>query len=386
MFKMEDQLERVDMPVLSKKRLQIFAEAMRKVNTNISLNSVVKRSFSIAKQITKANTGDILWTSEPAGYFPASFLKSEEAEQKQSCNIPGTISNWVFENREVYCTGHTDEAEIQFLRGNEQSNCPNILCVPLINDRDHPVGVLQVGNENDHDRFTEEDKACMDLLGRHISTVISSLFKTKRLQARAEESELLMTEIHHRLKNNLSTITSLIELELEQLSDQHAEDVLRKTCARIKSITGVHDTLYQTGATDNIDLVSYFQKLTDEISKLHGIKSENMQIHSKGVPVEVTSDQTMVCGLILEELITNAYKHAFESVDEGRIRIEISERPEGKIQITVSDNGKGIGNNFIPGNDESMGCWIISALADRIDATVEVSSNEGTRYSMTFNR
>src|SRR5699024_6156308 len=113
MFKMEDQLERVDMPVLSKKRLQIFAEAMRKVNTNISLNSVVKRSVSIAKQITKANTGDILWTSEPAGYFPASFLKSEEAEQKQSCNIPGTISNWVFENREVYCTGHTNEAEIQ---------------------------------------------------------------------------------------------------------------------------------------------------------------------------------------------------------------------------------------------------------------------------------
>src|SRR5699024_5545802 len=272
MFKMKDQLERVNMPVLGKRRLQLFAEGMRRVNTNISLDSAVKRSISIAKKITKADVADVLLMDEQAGSLSASFLQSKRAEQKRSCNIPRTISNWVFENRQTYCTGHTEGAAIRFLMGDEQLYCQNVLCLPLINGKDQRVGVLQVGNKDKHRRFTEEDIAFLDLFSRHISAVISSLCKAARLQARAEESEMLMTEIHHRLKNNLSTITSLIELELDQVDDKHAADVLRQTCARIKSITEVHDTLYQAGATDNIDLVSYFQKLTDQISRLLGIK------------------------------------------------------------------------------------------------------------------
>src|SRR5699024_11000498 len=114
-------------------------------------------------KITKADEGDVLLIDEQADSLSASFLQSEKAEQKRSCNISRTISNWVLENRQVYCTGHTEGAAMQFLMGDEQLYCQNILCLPLINGKDQPVGVLQVGNKDKYRRFTEEDIVFLDL-------------------------------------------------------------------------------------------------------------------------------------------------------------------------------------------------------------------------------
>ena len=388
MLKIEQQGKRVTIPnIRNQKRTQVLLDGMDNVSQSKSVDSIVKEGIKTLKLILDADIGDLLLVDRQSGAFNRAKPYKAEIEHtaEWAWDVQKEIAQWVLDSEQIYCTNRSYSKQKDKPSKNTASPFHNVLCFPLkINDE--PVGVIQAANRKEKSAFKKEDIADLELFAKHLAFAIRTKENQQEIEGQLDEKNLLMTEIHHRLKNNLSTVTSLIEMELPKVRDEASIEVLKQTCSRIKSITEVHSLLYQVGGSDDIELLTYFRQLSGQIADTISGNFKKVEVSVQGDAVKIDSDRTMTCGLILNELIVNAYKHAFDDVKEGRITINILENKDKTIRITISDNGKGIGDDFSLDKGKSMGCWVIKALADRLDASIDIKSKDGTRYALTFDR
>lgn len=194
------------------------------------------------------------------------------------------------------------------------------------------------------------------------------------------ENELLLKEIHHRVKNNLQVITSLLNLQFNKIEDEQVVEALSKSKDRINSMALIHTKLYQSGNLAAINFGEYLDELTEIIA---GSYAANDMIICTVKHSEATFeiDLSINLGLIITELVTNAYKHAFKGREKGLIEVELSHR-NGEHQLIISDNGIGIVDDTI--SHQSLGLEIVEALTEQINGQMEVSSNGGLKYLITF--
>ncbi|MCW9707445.1 histidine kinase dimerization/phosphoacceptor domain -containing protein [Fodinibius salsisoli] len=368
-------------------RMEILVKRMNKISRCETIASVVDESIKTVKSIVTAEFANLILIDRNKGVFRSPPL----SKIKKDGEIGLSWSKQKALAEKVLATGKpfTFDKDVQasFLVKEIDEKIQQAICLPLKSGKGNIVGILQVVSLRESNALNEESIRLVKLLAQHVACVIESIEQANELESRLREDELLMTEIHHRLKNNLSTITSLIEVDLSEISDQNAIDTLQRTSSRIQSITQVHSLLYQLGTKKSVDLANYFRNLTHKIIDTFSNNEETICISIEADDIqEIEADKAMTCGLIMNELILNAYKHAFSSMQQGEIKILISEDQEENIEIVVSDNGKGIGNNFAIGKEDSIGCWVIKALADRLEGSINVSTENGTRYSLRFSR
>ncbi|WP_445665229.1 sensor histidine kinase [Fodinibius sp. AD559] len=209
--------------------------------------------------------------------------------------------------------------------------------------------------------------------------------REQKMKEMIEERETLIKETHHRIKNNLATITGLLELQIMKTDSQEVTDVLSESMNRVQSIASIHEKLYQTDGLASIKLESYIHDLVDQLSKsmenLGG--NSNISFDLNLAPISLSTSQAVPLGLILNELITNANKHAFDE-DGGIISISCSEK-DNQIHVTVSDNGKGLPDNLDIQNTSSLGLKLIETLSNQLDAEHTLRSENGVHFEMKFN-
>jgi two-component sensor histidine kinase len=226
-----------------------------------------------------------------------------------------------------------------------------------------------------------------EALADHVALAIERTRELQEVQNKLEERDLLLTEVHHRLKNNLSTITALIELELPDIEDKVAKEALQKTMTRIKSMTEVHDFLYNNKPGSEIKLKLYVERLSKKISETLSHSSQDVRIIVKADDVSLDTDRAMSCGLLLNELLVNCYKHAFdEDIEDPKIVIELNELDNGMIEFKVSDNGAGIGEDFSITESGSVGGWLIDVLIRRLEADIDIQQGDGTTFLIRFEK
>lgn len=387
MFKLDEQGEIVTLPDLkSADRTQFLQKSMDKISRSESLSAVINEGVRASKLMLDADVGNLLLIDPQTGDLIGTTYQDGYSENEEwPFPTQQAIGEWVLENKRTYYTNNLyGSLELNGSHG-VSSSFHTVAALPLM-EGDRSVGVLLLANKRESGPFIDGAINSLEIFARFLAQAINSRREYERLHTRLEEQEVLMTEIHHRLKNNLSTITSLIEMDLPKIEDEQAIEVLQNTCSRIKSITQVHSLLYQIGATGKIVLRTYFQKLSHQITKTLDCRKEEISINVEADPIEIDSERAMNCGLILNELILNAYKHAFTSMEHGRINIRATENSEGIIKIVVSDNGKGIGEDFKVNRGDSMGGWVVKALADRLGGSIEFCDNGGTRCVLQFAR
>jgi PAS domain S-box-containing protein len=199
-----------------------------------------------------------------------------------------------------------------------------------------------------------------------------------------KEKEVLLAEIHHRVKNNLAVITGLLELQSYNTTSGEASDVLKASQMRVNSIALIHEKLYQTENLSEISFDQYLEELTDIIvSSLQSSKTD-ITISIDADPVSLTVNQAIPCGLILNEVITNAYKHAFPDRDSGEITIIFSEQ-DSKITMSIADNGIGSSDEVSLEDPNSLGIKLIRTLAKQLGGDAAFSdANPGTKFSLQF--
>jgi two-component sensor histidine kinase len=201
--------------------------------------------------------------------------------------------------------------------------------------------------------------------------------------------EVLVAEIHHRVKNNLAVIRSLLNLQINSTSNDIAKETLRESASRVSAMALIHQKLYANMNPENIDLKSYVTELVHDVgSTFRNSVNVAPAVSFSIQDVTVNLNKAIPCGLILNELLTNVYKHAFREHTDPRIAISISKNQTStnKIQIIVEDNGCGIDPSVSDLSSETLGMTIINSLSEQLDGTFTITNGEkkGTRAILVF--
>lgn len=198
-----------------------------------------------------------------------------------------------------------------------------------------------------------------------------------------EEKELLLKEIHHRVKNNLQIINSLLRLQSHQLDDQNAIILFEECQNRILSMAMIHEKLYKSKDLANINVEEYIRTLTESLIRSYSTDKKVLLNVTCSVE-KIGIDTLMPLGLILNELISNSLKYAFEGKQNGEINISLHKRENEKLEMIVSDNGIGLPPDFSWENANTLGIELIKTLVEQINGTVEIKRDWGTVFKIIF--
>ena len=206
----------------------------------------------------------------------------------------------------------------------------------------------------------------------------------EKIRASLMEKEILLKEIHHRVKNNMQIISSLLNLQSRQVRDNEIIAVLRESQNRIRSMALVHEKLYQSEDFSGIDFASYVKTLVKDIIRTFGEKTAHVTIDVDIEKLCLDIDTTISCGLIINELISNAFKHAFPHKKKGKIRISL-QKYNNTYELQVSDDGVGIPSPIDLSTAQSLGLRLVSILVkNQLKGTVTLDRSSGTQYRIMF--
>jgi len=208
----------------------------------------------------------------------------------------------------------------------------------------------------------------------------------ERLRASLGEKEVLLKEIHHRVKNNMQVISSLVSLQADESQDEAMRDVLRDVTHRVRSMAMVHEKLYQSTDLARVEFADYAQSLLDYLRRAHGTAASGVRLELDLEPVLLPVNEAVPCGLILNELFSNALKHAFHGRDGGQVTVSLRGNTRGSVRLSVCDNGAGLPPNMDWSRTRSLGLRLVQMLAGQLHADVEVSNGKGTEFTITFER
>ncbi len=214
-----------------------------------------------------------------------------------------------------------------------------------------------------------------------------ALVRDVTAQKRAEDAqrkEILLKEIHHRVKNNLQVISSLLALQAGAASDPRTRSLLRESQDRIRSMALIHEKLYQTGAERGVTFADYARDLAAHLRHSYAGDSEAVDVEVDVADVSLDMDVSVPCGLIINELLSNALKHAFPGGRKGRVRLGLRRGEGNTLVLTVSDDGIGFPPDIDVRAPRTLGLRIVNILATQIGASLDLRTAEGTTFTLAF--
>jgi two-component sensor histidine kinase/FixJ family two-component response regulator len=259
------------------------------------------------------------------------------------------------------------------------------LAVPLL-DRGELIGLFEVADKPaDYD---SADREFLERSAEYLAPILHARLQReeheKALSAALASAETLLKEVHHRVKNNLQIISSLLNMRSDGLPAA-AQGALEESQQRVRSMALVHEQLYSRERPDQLDFEDYIACLTSELFSAYS--------HSSGIllrldlePVLLGIDQAIPCGLILNELVTNSLKYGFPEIRSGEIAVELHCIDENRVRLRVADNGAGFPPDFDWRKSESLGLRIVNILTAQLNGTLHCAVGGGVAFTLTFTR
>ena len=198
------------------------------------------------------------------------------------------------------------------------------------------------------------------------------------------EKEALLKEVHHRVKNNLQVITSLLRLEAGRLEHPTTITVLKDMQSRIRAMALLHETIYRSSSFAEVDLAAYLEQLGQQLFRSLLTRPGTIQLQLRLTPVRLGLDQAIHCGLIVNELVSNCLKHAFPEGAAGEVRIELRCLEGPRLELILADNGVGLPGDFEMRNSRTLGLQLVSDLAVQLQGKLEVGRRSGTSFQLHF--
>ncbi|GET42069.1 PAS domain S-box protein [Microseira wollei] len=205
-----------------------------------------------------------------------------------------------------------------------------------------------------------------------------------QIQASLHEKEVLLKEIHHRVKNNMQVISSLLELQAQYLDDPQTIALFRESQSRIRSMALIHEQLYQSLHLDKIDFAKYIKDLTTNLFQFFGNHSNAIELKLNLAESSLNIETAIPCGLIVNELVSNSLKYAFNQGMPGQISIELFRDELMKFHLIVSDNGVGLPKNFNIETAATLGLRLVRMLTRQLKGFLEIDTDGGTRFKLGF--
>jgi len=221
-----------------------------------------------------------------------------------------------------------------------------------------------------------------------ILSVVRDITERKEARDRIKDSlvekETLLREIHHRVKNNLQVISGLLNLQSHYIDDERVRTIYKESQNRIKTMALIHEELYQREDLARINLADYIRGLAENLMASYSIKGDRIRLNLDLADADIALDTAIPCGLIVNELVSNALKHAFPEGRPGKVRVSLSCTGGDSWELTVSDNGIGLPDGLDYTRTMSMGMQLVVVLAQQLNAELQYRGEAGTVFSLTF--
>jgi len=201
------------------------------------------------------------------------------------------------------------------------------------------------------------------------------------LEKSLSEKEILLKEVHHRVKNNLQIISSLLNLQKSYIKDDTTLNFLNDSQNRIKTMALIYEKLYQSEDLVRIDFSEYVRSLVSHLIRSYG-SADRIKLKVDVDDVQLNIDMAIPCGLIINELVSNSLKHAFPD-GKGEIRVEMH-RNNGELRLVVSDNGIGMSEKIYFQKIDTLGLQLVNTLANQLSGSIKLHREEGTEFEITF--
>ncbi|MDB5408700.1 MAG: protein kinase [Rhodospirillales bacterium] len=228
-----------------------------------------------------------------------------------------------------------------------------------------------------------DQSGAVELVGTAID-VTASKQAQERLQSSLEEKEALLKEVHHRVKNNLQLISSLLNLQAARIADRSVAELFAESRNRVRSMALVHENLYRAGNFVRIPMRDHIQSLCAHLIRAYGLHGHHVELATEVDDVQLNLDRAVSAGLIINELVSNAFKHAFPDDRSGCIRVALTLRDEGRCMLLVRDDGVGLPPELDVGRAGSLGLQLVRDLTEQLHGILAVRRDGGTIFTITF--
>lgn len=342
-----------------------------------NLPDLYKNIHEIIKRLIQANNFYIALYNEDTKVIQFPYFKDQKDKKPKARKFGNGLTEYVIRTGQPLFAPYKKLKELNEKREIEFVGTESIdwLGVPLKTRSDKTIGVLAVQAYEEGIRYDEKDK---DILA-FVSTQIAMAIEHKR----AEQIKVSVEEIHHRVKNNLATVSSLLSLQIKNsINNEETIKILQASKNRIKTMALIHEILYKKG--DDFSEVNSQEYINNLITHLKSIFDSESHITLKLdiESIQINLDVAQACGLIINELVTNAFKHAFPNRKNGQITVEFYKRQDGLITLAVSDNGVGFPKE---NKIKSLGLRLVEIQAEnQLDGQLIIDNTQGTRFEITF--
>lgn len=263
---------------------------------------------------------------------------------------------------------------------------------------DEVTGVISIQSTTREDAFDEPAIRLLEtiaatvgasiqnaqLYGAMQQEVVTRQKAEQEIKLSLQEKEVLLKEIHHRVKNNLQIITSLLNLQSAQLKDPDAISMFRESQSRVRSMALIHEKLYQSKDLARIDFDGYVKDLMVYLFRSYAANPEQIRTHISTNAMYLAIDIAIPCGLIISELVTNTIKYGFPNGKRGDLYISLEPEDDGHLTLEVRDNGVGFPEGFNWRESDSLGLQLVDTLTSQLHGKITVNGKDGTSFKLTF--
>jgi len=253
------------------------------------------------------------------------------------------------------------------------------------------IGVVELYDFNHEIKLSPEQVALLrtiaDKAGYSIENARLLQLTQKKLEEQVlmlHEKEVLLKEIHHRVKNNLQIVSSLLNLQANQVTDPQTLETLRDSRMRVRSMALIHEKLYQSQSLARVNFGEYIKSLSTDLVRSYQKTFNGVELNIQAEEIFLELDQAIPCGLILNELMTNALKYAFPNGRSGTIHIELHDEPGRLLSLRVADNGVGLPVDLDILNTKSLGLQLVNSLVNQLEGTLTVEKTRGAAFQISF--
>ncbi len=260
------------------------------------------------------------------------------------------------------------------------------LGVPLKTESGDVNGLVAV-QSYEKEAYTEKDAQVLSIIASNIAGLLTYKKTENKIRASLKEKEVLLQEVHHRVKNNMQLISSLFNLQAGRIKDKQAFEIFKSSQNRVRSMALIHERLYQSKDLTRIDFAEYSQSLTTHLFSSYEINTNVIKFYINIKDVFLDINTGIPCSLIINELVTNSLKHGFPNGKKGEIKIAMHPLNKNEVELVVSDNGIGLPKEVDFRSPDSLGLHLVTILAeDQLHGAIKLGRERGTIFHIRFGK
>ena len=274
-----------------------------------------------------------------------------------------------------------------------EHNAPPVLMITSLDDRDSIERIFTVGAADYISKPIHW--ALLQQRVRRLQDILKRRQAEAHIKASLKEKEALLKEVHHRVKNNLQIISSLLNLQSRSIQDTQVLDIFKESQNRVRLMALIHEKLYQSHDLSKISLKDYIESLSNNLLRSYEVNQSSVQLTIEADDIALEADAAVSCGLIINELVSNSLKYAFPpsqsststdstaSLEESLITIEARQADSSHFSIFYRDNGVGLPDTINIETAETLGLQLVSSLTEQLGGVLKITAHKGTSFELT---